>query len=134
LEVIFCILAIMGWDGFFVFDPRVDVVDMARAYMQVVQGESCGKCVPCRMGTRVAADILARIADGKGPEEDLDTLRRVGGLVREGCMCELGHISMNGVLALLDQFLARSTGTRTAIDPVSRIPEYSEVRPKMRKA
>lgn len=98
------VLAIMAWDGFYVFDSRVDVVDIARAYMQVVQGESCGKCVPCRMGTRVAAEILTRIADGKGAEEDLDTLRRLGELVREGSMCELGHTSMNGVLALLDQF------------------------------
>lgn len=97
------ILAVMGWDGYFMFDERVDVVDMARAYMEVVQGESCGKCVPCRMGTRVAADILTRIADGKGKEEDLQTLRQIGALVREGSMCELGHSSMHAVIALLDR-------------------------------
>lgn len=98
------ILAVMGWDGFFVFDQRIDVVDMARAYMEVIQGESCGKCVPCRMGTRVAADVLTRIADGRGQEEDLDILRRVGDLVWAGSMCELGHTSMNAVLALLDRY------------------------------
>ena len=94
----------MGWNGFLYFDDRADVVDMARAYMDVVQGESCGKCVPCRIGTRVAADILTRIADGNGTEEDLQALRRVGELVRAGSMCELGHTSMNAVLALLDTF------------------------------
>lgn len=97
------IQAVMGWDGFFVFDPNsVDFVDMARTYVETVQRESCGKCVPCRMGTRVAADILGRIAEGKGSEEDIDTLRRVAVLVRDGSMCELGHASMNGVLALLE--------------------------------
>jgi formate dehydrogenase beta subunit len=96
--------AIMDWDGFILAgEPgSVDLVDMARAYMEVVQGESCGKCVPCRMGTRVAADILTRIADGKGEVPDIATLRDVGNLVRAGSMCELGHTSMNAVLAMLD--------------------------------
>lgn len=59
---------IIGWDGFFVLSEALDVVDMARAYMQVVQRESCGKCVPCRVGSRVAAEILERIADGRGQQ------------------------------------------------------------------
>ncbi len=98
------IKAILGWKGFFLFDGDVDLIDMARAYLDVVQGESCGKCVPCRMGTRVAADILTRIGEGKGVEEDLENLRRIGEVVRAGSMCELGHTSMNAVLALLDHF------------------------------
>ncbi len=98
------IKAIFGWNGFFLFDGDVDLIDMARAYLDVVQRESCGKCVPCRMGTRVAADILTRIGEGKGVEEDLETLRRVGEVVKAGSMCELGHTSMNAVLALLDHF------------------------------
>lgn len=98
------IQAILGWNGFCLFDEEVDLVDMARAYMDVVQAESCGRCIPCRMGTRVAADILTRIGEGKGREDDLDTLRRIGVMVRAGSKCELGHTSMNAVLALLDQF------------------------------
>jgi formate dehydrogenase beta subunit len=100
------IKAIFGWKGFFLFDKDVDLIDMARAYLDVVQGESCGKCVPCRMGTRVAADILTRIGEGKAVEEDLENLRRVGEVVKAGSMCELGHTSMNAVLALLDHFEA----------------------------
>jgi len=96
------IRAIMGWGGYLLLEDGVDLVDMARVYMDTVQGESCGKCVPCRMGTRVAADILTRIAEGRGSEADLDTLRQVGMLVRAGSMCELGHASMNAVLALLE--------------------------------
>jgi len=98
------VLAVMGWDGFLVFDDQVDVIDMARAYMEMVQGESCGKCVPCRMGTRVASEILTRIADGRGTAEDLKTLRRVGELVQAGSMCELGHTGMNAVLAMMDHY------------------------------
>jgi len=98
------IKAVIGWNGFFVFDADVDLIDMARAYLDVVQQESCGKCVPCRMGTRVAADILTRIGEGKGTEDDLETLRRVGEVVKAGSMCELGHTSMNAVLALLEHF------------------------------
>ena len=106
------IRALMGWDGFLLFaEPRgqgggegVDLVDMARAYMAMTQGEACGKCVPGRMGTKVAADILARIADGRGEEGDLQTLRNVGELVRAGSMCELCHTSMTGVLAMIDRY------------------------------
>lgn len=98
------ILAVMGWDGFFVFDERADIIDMTRAYLEVVQRESCGKCVPCRMGTRVAADILTRIAEGKGSEDDLETLVRIGELVRKGSMCELGHTAMNALLHALEQY------------------------------
>ncbi len=113
--------AIMDWEGYRLADgaASVDLIDMARAYMEVVQGESCGKCVPCRMGTRVAADILTRIADGKGDEQDITTLRNVGELVRAGSMCELGHTSMNAVLALLNE---QETMFRVAIHDGKRRP------------
>jgi formate dehydrogenase beta subunit len=98
------ILAVMGWDGVVVLDERVDVVDMARAYLEVVQGESCGKCVPCRMGTRVVADVLRRIADGRGQQGDLDSIRRLATFIRAGSLCELGHSSMEALLHLLDHY------------------------------
>ena len=97
-------LAVMGWDGFLLFDDGVDLVDMARAYLETVQEHSCGKCVPCRLGTRVAADILTRIADGKGKEDDLQVLRNIGVLTREGSLCELGRSSMVAVLDMLDRY------------------------------
>ncbi|MCE5258341.1 MAG: FAD-dependent oxidoreductase [Chloroflexi bacterium] len=98
------VYAVMGWDGYFIYDQaHVDVVDMARAYMEVVQGESCGKCVPCRMGTRVAADLLTRIAEGRGAQEDLDSLRKVADVVSQGSLCELGHSALCAVIDLLNQ-------------------------------
>lgn len=98
------ILAVMGWDGVVILDDRVDVLDVARAYLDVVQGESCGKCVPCRMGTRVVADVLRRIADGRGQDEDLESIRRLAGFIRAGSLCELGHTSMDALLHLLDHY------------------------------
>jgi formate dehydrogenase (NADP+) beta subunit len=98
------ILGLMGWDGFFVLDPRADPIDMAREYATVLQSESCGTCIPCSMGTRVAAEILTRIANGKGREEDLGILRRVAQLTHLGSMCELGHTGLNAVLKLLDHY------------------------------
>lgn len=100
------ILAVMGWDGLAIFDERVDVLDMARAYLVVVQGESCGKCVPCRMGTRVVADVLTRLADGRGVEGDIEHMRRLASFIRAGSLCELGHSSMNALLHLLDHYEA----------------------------
>lgn len=99
------IYAVMGWEGFFIYEPdKVDVIDMARAYMEVVQGESCGKCVPCRMGTRVASDLLTRIADGRGAREDLASLRQVADIVTQGSLCELGHYALVPVVALMNQY------------------------------
>ena len=98
------ILALMGWDGVAIFDERVDVVDMARAYLTVVQGESCGKCVPCRLGTWVVADTLTRLADGLAQEEDLQRMRRLARFVRAGSLCELGHTSMDALEHLLEHY------------------------------
>ncbi|MCL6432519.1 MAG: FAD-dependent oxidoreductase [Anaerolineae bacterium] len=98
------ILAIMAWDGVAVFDDRVDVVDMARAYMEMAQAHSCGKCVPCSMGTRVIADVLARIVDGRGREEDIASIRRLAEFIRAGSMCELGRSAAAALLRLLDHY------------------------------
>ena len=98
------ILAVMAWDGVAVVDDRVDVVDMARAYMEVAQAHSCGKCVPCSMGTRVITDVLARIVDGRGREEDVASLRRLAEFIRAGSMCELGRSSVVALLRLLDHY------------------------------
>ncbi len=111
------ITAIMGWDGFFVFDPDADVLDMVRSYMEVVQSESCGKCVPCQMGTKVAADILCSIADGNGREDDIVKLKQLCTVVKNGSMCELGHTSMNALSNFLkyyrdDLYKTVTTGKR----------------------
>ena len=72
------IKAFIGWDGIVVRDPDVNMVDLIRAYLEAVQKESCGKCTPCRVGTRVMATIMNRMADGQGKAEDLGQLKYLG--------------------------------------------------------
>jgi len=66
------IKAFIGWDGIVIRDPEANIIDLIRAYLEAVQNESCGKCTPCRVGTRIMATIMNRIADGQGKPEDLD--------------------------------------------------------------
>jgi formate dehydrogenase beta subunit len=94
----------MGWDGLVIRDPGVNVVDMVRAYLEAVQGESCGKCVPCRVGTRVMLDVMNRIAGGKGKMGDLDVLRRLGAFIREGSKCTVGQTGTKPVLDAIEYF------------------------------
>lgn len=96
------IKAFIGWDGFFIFDRDAPILDMARAYVERVQKESCGYCTPCRVGTKIVADKLAKIADGFGQEEDLVTIKKLGLMIRDTSMCELGHTSMNALLKMME--------------------------------
>jgi len=96
--------AFIGWDGLIVNDPEVDLLAALQAYYQAIQGESCGRCVPCRVGTRVIYNILTRIAGGEGRPSDLDLLRRVALIVRDGSLCELGQAGARAVLDFLDYY------------------------------
>jgi len=79
----------MGWDGFVVLDPKVDVVAMAAEYMKRVQEKHCcGKCTPGKKGTRVLQDTLARIIAGEGQESDLDVIENLAELMQD-CKCTL---------------------------------------------
>jgi len=98
------IKAFMGWDGLVIRDPGVNVVDMVRAYLEAIQGESCGKCVPCRVGTRVMLDVMNRIADGRGKMADLDVLRRLGDFIKEGSKCTVGQTGTKPVLDAIEYF------------------------------
>ncbi len=102
--------AFMGWDGLAMRDVDVNIVDMCRAYIEAVQKESCGKCIPCRVGTRVILTILKRITDGRGTRADLDTMESIGRMVRDSSKCQVGQ---TGTVALShclqyfkDEFLA----------------------------
>ncbi|MDN5327349.1 MAG: formate dehydrogenase beta subunit [Moorella sp. (in: firmicutes)] len=96
--------AFIGWDGLLVTDPDVDLLAALQAYYQAVQGESCGRCVPCRVGTRVIYNVLARIAGGEGLPSDLDLLRRVARVVRDSSLCELGQAGARAVFDFLDYY------------------------------
>ena len=96
--------AIMGSGGLVVVDEDTCMVDMARFFLEFTQRESCGKCVPCREGTRKMLDILVRITEGKGKTGDLEKLETLGKQIREASLCGLGPTAPNPVLTTLRYF------------------------------
>ena len=94
----------MGSGGMIVLDETTCMVDLARHYMHFTQEESCGKCVPCRVGTRQMHDILVRITRGEGEEEDLARLDDLGDSIRVASLCGLGQSAPNPVLSTLRHF------------------------------
>lgn len=96
--------AIMGSGGLIVMDEETCMVDVARFFLEFVQEESCGKCAPCRVGTKRMLEILERICAGKGRMEDIDTLVRLGEQIRETALCGLGQTAPNPVLSTIRHF------------------------------
>lgn len=97
--------SILGSGGLVVMDEDTCMVDIARFFMEFTQDESCGKCTPCRVGTRRILEILTRICDGKGKPEDLDTLRDLCDQINENSLCGLGKGAPNPVKSTLEHFL-----------------------------
>ncbi len=96
--------AIMGSGGLVVMDEDSCMVDVARFFLTFTQSESCGKCVPCRLGTKQMLDTLVRITEGKGEPEDIDMLVELGDAVKAGSLCALGGTAPNPVLSTLRYF------------------------------
>ncbi len=96
--------AIMGSGGLVVMDEDTCMVDIARYFVAFTQDESCGKCVPCRLGTKQMLQILNDIAAGKGRPEDLDLLEEIAQAVKLGSLCGLGQTAPNPVLTTLRYF------------------------------
>ncbi len=98
--------SIMGSGGLIVVDRDTCIVDTAKYFLNFTQEESCGKCVPCRVGTRHLVQILRRICQGKGVLEDIAKLEKLGGAVKGGSLCGLGQTAPNPVLSSLKYFRA----------------------------
>ena len=96
--------AIMGSGGMVVMDENTCMVDMAKFFMDFTSKESCGKCVPCRIGTTRMLEILERIVDGKGSESDIDTLMELAESIKTGALCGLGNSAPNPVLTTIKYF------------------------------
>jgi len=95
---------IMGSGGFIVMDEDTCMVDLAKFFLEFVQSESCGKCAPCRIGTRRMLEILQRITRGEGREEDIDLLVELGESIKESALCGLGQTAPNPVLSTIKYF------------------------------
>ena len=97
--------SILGSGGLVVMDEDTCMVDIARFFMEFTQDESCGKCTPCRVGTRRILEILTHICEGKGKPEDIDTLRYLCDQINENSLCGLGKGAPNPVKSTLEHFL-----------------------------
>jgi NADH-quinone oxidoreductase subunit F len=95
---------IMGSGGIIVMDEGTCMVDIAHFFLSFVQRESCGKCPPCRAGTKRMLEILERIKGGQGELEDIDRLQKLAETVRAGSLCGLGQTAPNPVLTTLRYF------------------------------
>jgi len=102
--------AIMGSGGVIVLDDSACMVNVAKFFLQFTADESCGKCTPCRVGTQMMLEILNRITEGEGTEEDLARLEELAQLVKSASLCGLGQTAPNPVLSTLryfrDEYLA----------------------------
>jgi len=96
--------AIMGSGGLVVMDDRTCMVDLAKYFLSFTQKESCGKCTPCREGTKRMLEILDRITEGEGKPEDLDTLDSLAHSIKDSALCGLGQTCPNPVLSTIRYF------------------------------
>ena len=96
--------AMVGSGGLVVMNEDTCIVEVARFFMNFTQHESCGKCTPCREGTKQMLRILEKIVNGEGTMEDLDTLEELGQVIKEGSLCGLGKSAPNPVLSTLKYF------------------------------
>ncbi|MFC1997585.1 NADH-ubiquinone oxidoreductase-F iron-sulfur binding region domain-containing protein, partial [Chloroflexota bacterium] len=95
---------IMGSGGVVVMDESTCMVDFARYFLDFAEKESCGKCVPCRLGTKQMLTILEDIVEGRGKPEDIELLEELGESVKIGSLCGLGQTAPNPVLTTLRYF------------------------------
>jgi ferredoxin len=96
--------SIMGSGGLIVMDEDTCVVDLAHYFLDFTQKESCGKCSPCRVGSRHMVEILEKIIKGEGQPEDLTKLQTLGETVKRGSLCGLGQTAPNPVMTTLRYF------------------------------
>ena len=96
--------SMMGSGGAIVMDEDNCMVDVAKFYMEFICDESCGKCTPCRIGTKRMLEILTRITEGRGTMEDLDELHELSETVKSNSLCALGQTSSNPIVSTLTHF------------------------------
>jgi len=96
--------SIMGSGGMIVMDEDTCMVNVAKFFLEFTQNESCGKCTPCREGTKRMLEILTRITEGRGEEQDIEKLERLGAMIKKASLCGLGQSAPNPVLSTIKNF------------------------------
>jgi NADH:ubiquinone oxidoreductase subunit F (NADH-binding)/(2Fe-2S) ferredoxin len=96
--------SMMGSGGMIVLDEDDCMVSIAKFYLEFTKDESCGRCTPCRVGNTRLLEILTKITDGKGTQEDLDTLQELGEIIKDTSLCGLGQTAPNPILSTMKYF------------------------------
>ncbi len=96
--------AIMGSGGMIVLDEDTCMVDLSKYFMGFIQEESCGQCVPCRIGTRRILEILERITRGEGKKDDIEKLEKLSAIIKETSLCGLGKTAPNPIISTICHF------------------------------
>lgn len=122
--------SIMGSGGFIVMDENTCMVDVAKFFMEFCADESCGKCIPCRVGTVIMKNILQKITDGRATMRDYQNLKDLAYMVREMSLCGLGQTAPNPVLSSImyfeEEYLAH-INERRCIANVCEIKQFDVV-------
>ena len=96
--------SMMGSGGMVIMNDKTCMVDVARYFLEFTESESCGQCVPCRLGTKQLLEILTDICNGRGRKEDMDLLYELSNSIHAGSVCGLGQSAANPVLTTLKYF------------------------------
>ncbi len=97
--------SMMGSGGLIVMDEDTCMVDIAKFYLEFTADESCGKCVPCRIGTKRLLETLNKICDGKGEPEDLENIKAVSEHMKSSSLCALGQSAPNPILSTMEHYM-----------------------------
>ena len=121
--------SIMGSGGLIVMDDTSSMVDVARFFMEFCMDESCGKCIPCRVGTKQMYDLLDQICEGRGTARDLALLEELAPLVKDTSLCGLGMTAPNPLLSTLRYFPHEYTALLQPEDKPRPQPELTSATP-----
>ena len=123
--------SMMGSGGAIVMDEDNCMVDVAKFYMEFICDESCGKCSPCRIGTKRMLEILTRITEGEGTMEDLEELEELGNTVKNNSLCALGQTAANPIISTLthfrEEYLAHIVDKKCPAKVCKNLMEYAIV-------
>ena len=97
--------SMMGSGGLIVMDEDTCMVDIAKFYLEFTADESCGKCTPCRIGTKRLLEILTKITEGKGEPEDLVKIKEIANQMKSSSLCALGQSAPNPILSTMEHFI-----------------------------
>ncbi len=129
--------SMMGSGGAIVMDEDNCMVDVAKFYMEFICDESCGKCSPCRIGTKRMLETLTKITDGKGTLDDIRDLEELGQAVQAGSLCALGQTAANPIMSTLthfrDEYIAHVVDKKCPAKVCKNLMEYYIVPEKCKK-